>query len=74
MQNETIQTIQEVSTRVQYTGATGAVLFGVALEFWGVIFGLIVGVAGFLVNWYYKHKAHKLLVKRYESLGIEEEE
>jgi hypothetical protein len=74
MQQETIQTIQEVSTRVQYTGATGAVIFGVALEFWGVIFGLIVGVAGFLVNWYYRHKIFKLEKAKYAKEGITEPE
>lgn len=74
MQNESIQRIQDVSSQVTYTGAGSAVFFGIAAEFWGVIFGLIIGVAGLLVNWYYKHKAHKLLVLRYEKDGIVEEE
>lgn len=74
MQHETIQRIQDVSSQVTYTGAGSAVFFGITAEFWGVIFGLIIGIAGLLVNWYYKHKAHNLLVKKYELQGIVEED
>jgi hypothetical protein len=74
MQNETIQRIQDVSSNVTYTGAGGAVFFGFAAEFWGVVFGLVIGLAGLLVNWYYKHKAHKLLEKEYAQRGIVEDE
>jgi len=57
-----------------YGGATASVFFGLTAEFWGVICGLLVGIAGLVINWYYKDKAHRLLVKKYEKEGIVEQE
>lgn len=74
MQQETMQQITNVSEKVTYSGAGSAVFFGIAAEFWGVIAGIVIGVAGLLVNWYYKHKAHKLLIKEYQMKGIREDD
>jgi Bacteriophage holin family, superfamily II-like len=48
--------IASVSGKATYTGASMSV-FGwfVSSEF-AVLVGTIVGVAGFFVNWYYRHK------------------
>lgn len=55
-----------VGSNIQYTGATGSIIAGLALSEIGVIVGIIVAVFGFFINWYYKHKAYMLQVKRHE--------
>lgn len=53
-QAETI--ITDISQKVTYTGAgTGILGFLTSSQFLGLI-GVLVALAGFLVNWYYKHK------------------
>ena len=49
---------------IQYSGATGSIVAGLALSEIGVIIGMIIAVCGFFINWYYKHKSYMLLVKR----------
>ena len=61
----------DIGSKVQYTGATGSILAGLALSEIGVIIGIIVGICGFFVTWYYKHKAYKLMLKRH-NLEIDE--
>jgi hypothetical protein len=72
--SDTVQRITDVANTAQYGGAGATVFFGITAEFWGVIIGAIIGLAGFVVNWYYKHKAHKLLEAKYAKEGIVEEE
>lgn len=45
-------------SKATYAGS-GMTLGGwlVSSEF-AVLVGIVIGVAGFLVNWYYRHKAH----------------
>jgi hypothetical protein len=75
---ETMQQIAAVSEKVGYAGAGGAFLFGLSAAEFAAIAGLIVAVLGMLIsnsiNWYYKHKAHKLLEKEYATRGIVEDE
>jgi ABC-type microcin C transport system permease subunit YejE len=56
----------EIGSKVQYTGATGSIIAGLALSEIGVIIGIIVGICGFFVTWYYKHKAFTLYKKRHD--------
>lgn len=48
--------IATTATKVTYTGA-GMTISGwfFSSEF-AVLMGVIIGVAGFIVNWYYRHK------------------
>lgn len=52
-------TIMTVSSKATYSGA-GMSIGGwfVSSEF-AVLAGLIIGVAGFFLNWYYRHKRDK---------------
>ena len=49
-------TIASAASKATYTGA-GMTISGwlVSSEF-AVLMGVLIGVAGFAVNWYYKHK------------------
>ena len=48
--------IASTATKVTYTGA-GMTISGwfLSSEF-AVLMGVVIGVAGFIVNWYYRHK------------------
>jgi len=77
MQQEAVEAVAAVGSKMTYGGAGTAVFFGLTAEFWGVICGLIVGIAGLLINQYYKRKAdryreieHKLRVKWFEQNGV----
>lgn len=56
----------DIGSKVQYTGATGSIIAGLALSEIGVIIGIIVGICGFFVTWYYKHRAFKIYKQRQE--------
>lgn len=60
-------TVAAIGSKATYTGA-GMTLSGWLLssEF-AVLAGLVLGVAGFLVNWYYKHKADKRMQREHEA-------
>lgn len=60
-------TAAAVGSKATYTGA-GMTLSGWLLssEF-AVLAGLVLGVAGFLVNWYYKYKADKRMQREHEA-------
>lgn len=52
-------TIATVASKATYTGATTSVLSWLMSSEFGILVGIILGVSGFLVNWYYKHKHDK---------------
>jgi len=54
----------QAGNAIQYSGATGSIIAGLALSEIGVIIGMLIAVCGFFINWYYKHKSYMLLVKR----------
>ena len=54
----------QIGNGIQYTGATGSIICGLALNEIGVIVGIIIAIFGFFVNWYYKHKSYLLLMKK----------
>jgi hypothetical protein len=55
----------QVGNTIQYSGATGSIVAGMALSEIGVIVGIVIAVFGFFINWYYKHMAFKLQIKRH---------
>lgn len=60
MDKETIEAgVAAVASKTTYTGAGAMVLGWVTSNEFAVLFGLIVGVAGLCVNWYYKAKADR---------------
>jgi len=54
----------QAGNAIQYSGATGSIIAGLALSEIGVIIGMVIAICGFFINWYYKHKSYMLLVKR----------
>lgn len=52
-------TMATAGSKATYTGAsTSAVAWMLSSEF-GILFGILLGLAGFIVNLYYKHKQDK---------------
>jgi hypothetical protein len=55
--------IEKASAAVAYTGGGTAVYFGLSPGEWqalGVIGGILIGLAGYLTNLYFKHQHLKL--------------
>lgn len=67
-------TIAAVGSKATYTGA-GMTIGGWFLsnEF-AVLFGILIGTAGFLVNWYYKHKLTMAEIRLKEEQAQRERE
>ncbi len=64
-------TASAVASKATYTGA-GMTIGGwfLSSEF-AVLFGMLVGVAGLLVNWYYKHKQDGRLQREHDArMGV----
>ena len=53
-----------VASKATNIGAFTAVGAGFVAQNWIGIAGLLIGVAGFLVNWHYKRKTYLLFEKR----------
>jgi ABC-type transport system involved in cytochrome bd biosynthesis fused ATPase/permease subunit len=49
-------TIATAASKATYTGAGMTIGGWVLSSEFAVLVGLILGVAGFIVNWYYRHK------------------
>lgn len=59
-QHTTIEAaMSAVGSKATYTGAGACVMGGLLSSELGVLVGLFLGVAGFGMNWYYKHKQDK---------------
>ena len=57
MSRETIEAgVAAVSSKVTYTGAGATVASWILSSEFGVLAGLFLGVAGLLVNWYFKRR------------------
>lgn len=62
--------IEKTSVAVAYGGGGAAMYFGLTAGEWqviGVLGGLLVGLAGFVTNLYYKHQHLKLARERLEA-------
>lgn len=67
-------TLAATGSKATYTGA-GMTIGGwfLSSEF-AVLMGMIIGVAGFLVNWYYKHKLTMAQIRLQEEQAARERE
>lgn len=52
-------TMAAAGSKATYTGAGASIMGWVLSSEFGVLIGLILGVGGFAINWYYKHKQDK---------------
>ncbi|ROH87991.1 hypothetical protein ED236_00415 [Pseudomethylobacillus aquaticus] len=50
--------------KATYTGAGMTTYFGFTLNEIGILVGIAIGVAGFAVQWYYKHLSYQLEKRR----------
>jgi hypothetical protein len=48
--------ISATATKVTYTGSGGVVIGAISSSEFTVLFGLVLAIGGFAVNWYYKRK------------------
>lgn len=53
--------IERAAVTATYGGASVAVFFGLNVSEIGVLGGLVIGLAGFLVKWWYEHRRTKIL-------------
>ena len=66
-------TMATVGSKATYTGAGASILGWMMSSEFGVLIGIRLGVGGFLVNWYYKHK-HYLLEKELHDKKMQEDD
>ena len=60
--------MDKLTTPVSYvTSATMTVLGGLTINEWMAVIGIILGIATFVVNWFYKHKQFKQAQKSREA-------
>lgn len=63
---EVAEASANIASRVQYSGATATVIFGLSYNEIGVVIGVIIALFGAGISWYYKHKAYLLRLAEHE--------
>lgn len=63
---ETTEAIASGATKAMYAGASSSILGWLMSSEFAVLVGLIVGVGGFFVNWYYRHQENKRQQAKWE--------
>ena len=51
--------IAAAGSKATYTGAGASILGWMMSSQAGILFGIMLGVGGFAINWYYRHKENK---------------
>ena len=63
-----------MSSKTSYAAAAGTVFFGLEVEVWGVLAGILIAIITLIVNVYYQRKKHVLDVmlahSQLEKLGL----
>jgi hypothetical protein len=52
-------TMAAAGSKATYAGASTSIAGWLLSSEFGVLIGLVLGVGGFLLNWYYRHKEDK---------------
>ncbi len=52
-------TMAAIGSKATYTGAGTTLLGWLTSNEFAVLVGVLIGVGGFIVNWYYRHKEDK---------------
>lgn len=52
--------LSQYGDKILITGATGTVVFGYTLSEIGLMCGIMISILGFLMSWWYKHKAYQM--------------
>lgn len=73
--NSVDATLAAVGSKTTYTGAGMTISGWLLSSEFAVLIGIIIGVAGFIVNWYYRHKItnHEIEFRRQQNQREEEE-
>lgn len=58
------QKLGHVASQASYAASGGTFVLGFTFEHWMMLAGFVLGLATFLLNWYYKHKHYKLAKDR----------
>jgi hypothetical protein len=64
---DTAEAIHKAASAATYGGGTVAFVGGLTANEFAAIGGLLIGVAGFAVNWYYRHKTYSLEKAKLEA-------
>jgi len=62
----------DVSHKLAQVGAASSLIFGLSINEWGVLIGILVGVGGLVMQWYYRRKEYKLKAMYYHKHGIKD--
>jgi hypothetical protein len=60
MKTEPIEAAASAASGAMYAGSGALVVGGILASDIAILIGAVLGVAGFAVNWYYKHADHQL--------------
>jgi len=52
-------TMAALGSKATYTGASTSIVGWVLSSQFGVLAGILIGLAGLCINWYYRHKQDK---------------
>ena len=52
--------IAGIASKATYTAGAGTIIFGMTAEEFGIVAGVIIGVAGLLINFYFSYQKHKI--------------
>jgi hypothetical protein len=67
MPQEKLEAVAEIGSKVTYTGAGTAIVFGLTVNEIVALIGFLMGVLGYVTNAYYKRRQMKLLEKLAEK-------
>lgn len=59
-------TVSTAASKSAYAGAISMILGWLVSSNAAILLGMIVGVVGMYVNWYYKHKADKRMTREHD--------
>jgi hypothetical protein len=63
---DTAEAIHKAASAATYVGGGTAFIGGLTANEFAAISGVVIAVAGFVVNWIYKHKHYKLEKQKLE--------
>lgn len=66
-------TISATASKATQIGASTSIVSWILSSEFGILVGMVIGIAGFIVNWYYKHKEDRRQQEEHERrMGLME--
>ncbi len=79
--NSTDATMASIGSKTTTAGASVSIFGWLTSSDAGVVFGVIIGIVGLLINWWFKRRSdqreqaeHEALMKRLQDRGIDHDE